>query len=234
MRSGSVIALLAAAALIAPNAAGAAASREDRAFAHAFERYDGRARQIVADPALLAALRARQQASAGCVDAARALAQADRGGSGERDFEAQLFYVVYATDPFLEPLVRAGRDYGAALRRLHLRERTLRSARAVLLVLVDVRLPDQAALGDFCGPLRTWQAAGFAQDDEPAPIKAVAGLLGTQNLTAHRRATLRRAARRMRAVGMSRAARGDLALGGQGISLDPFLRGDQILAALQA
>jgi hypothetical protein len=154
MRSGSVIALLAAAALIAPNAAGAAASREDRAFAHAFERYDARARQIVADPALLAALRARQQASAGCVDAARALAQADRG-SGERDFEAQLFYVLYATVPFLEPLERAGRDYGAALRRLHLRERTLRSARAVLLVLVDVRLPDQAALGDFCGPLRT-------------------------------------------------------------------------------
>jgi hypothetical protein len=48
-------------ALLAPSAARAAATREDRAFAHAFARYDARAGQIVADPALLAALRARQQ-----------------------------------------------------------------------------------------------------------------------------------------------------------------------------
>jgi hypothetical protein len=235
VRSGSAIVVLLCAAIVTlPASAAAKVTAEDRAFAHAFERYDARARQIVADPALLAALRARQQASAGCVDAARALAQADRG-SGERNFEAQFFYTVYANDSFLEPLVRAGRDYGAALRRLHLRERTLRSARAVLLVIDDdVRLPDQAALGDFCGPLRTWQAAGFAQADEPAPIKAVAALLArAQNLTVPRRAIMRRAARRMRAVGMSRAARGNLAMGGQGINL-PSMRGDQILAALQA
>jgi hypothetical protein len=222
------------AALVAPSAARAAATREDRAFAHALERYDARARQIVADPALLAALRARQQARAGCIDAARALAQADRT-SEERDFEAQLFYSFYATDPFVEPLLSAGRDYGAALRRLHLHGATLRSARAVLqLVLVGIKLPAPATLSDFCGPLRAWQAAGFAANAEPRQMTTVvARVFATPSLTTHRRAIMRRAADRMRAAGMSRSVRGDLAQAGNRISVDKFLRGDQILQALQ-
>jgi hypothetical protein len=235
MRSGSVIALLVAVAFVAPSAAGAAATHEDRAFAHAFERYDARARQILADPAPLAALRARQQAGAGCIDAARALAQADHA-SQERDFEAQLFYSFYATDPFVEPLLSAGRDYGAALARLHLHGATLRSARAVLqLVLVGIKLPPAATLSDFCGPLRAWQAAGFAASAEPQQVKAVVtAVFSTPDLTTHRRAIMRRAADRMRAAGMSRSVRGDLAQAGNRISVDAFLRGDQILQALQS
>jgi hypothetical protein len=234
MRRGSVIALLLAVAFVAPSAASAAraaATREDRAFAHAFERYDARTRQIAADPALVAALRARQQTGTGCIDAARALGQT---GDPDYSFEAQLFYTLYVTGPFLEPLERSAHDYRAALRRLHLREPTLRSARAVLLALLSAQLPSQATLSDFCGPLRAWQSAGFAQAAEPAPFTAVERVLRhAPSLTVRRHATMRRVAALMRATGMSRAARSNLSQGGEGVEPGPSLSADPVLQALQ-
>jgi hypothetical protein len=61
----------------------------------------------------------------------------------------------------------------------------------------------------------------------------VARLFATPSLTTHRRAIMRRAADRMRAAGMSRSVRGDLAQGGNRISVDKFLRDDPVLQALQ-
>jgi hypothetical protein len=65
-----------------------------------------------------------------------------------------------------------------------------------------------AALADFCGPLRAWQAAGFAKAAVPAPIKTMSEFIErAPPVTTRRRAVLRRAVVRMRAAGMSRAAR---------------------------
>ena len=74
MRRASCIAGLAiCAALAVPATAAAKVTAQDRAFARAYERYDAAIHKAFADPAPLAAVKARQQAATACLDAASSL-----------------------------------------------------------------------------------------------------------------------------------------------------------------
>jgi hypothetical protein len=226
--------LLCAAILAVPGAASGKVTREDRAFAHAYERFDAAVRAASADPASVAAVHARQQGAAGCVDAARALTEADRRDQGSRTFDALFFYSFYAADPLFDAIVRAEDTYERALKRMHLRNRALRSARAVLILVATVRPPSHDVLADFCGPLRAWQAAGFAKASTPAQVKTMSELVDrAPQLTKRRHATLRRALVRLRAAGMPRRARESFVAGGVDLEIDKLLHGDPILAALE-
>lgn len=236
MRSGSAIAgLLTAAVLVVPAAAGAKVTAEDRAFAHAFERVVAAYRAASADPAALSALHARQQTAVSCIDVARAITDADKHDGTLRSLDALVFYYFHAADPMLDAVVRADTAYIDAVRRMHLRDRTLRSARAVLVLMLDVKPPAHDVLADFCGPLRTWQASGFAERALPAQLRAMRDFVkAVPQLTERRHATLRRALVRMRAAGMPSAVRESFAHGQAELPLDRLLHGDAIVAALGA
>lgn len=88
-------------------------------------------------------------------------------------------------------------------------------------------------LADFCGPLRAWQASGFAEAAPPAQLWAMRDFVkDAPQLTARRHATLRRALVRMRAAGMPRALRESFVQGEVELPLDKLLRGDPIVTAL--
>jgi hypothetical protein len=235
MRCGSLIAGLCVAMLAVPGAASAKVTPEDRAFAHAFERVAAAYRAASADPAALSALHARQQAAAGCLDVAQALAAADKRDETLRSLDALVFYYFHAVDPMLDAVVRADDAYIHEVRRMHLRDRTLRSARAVLVIMLDVKPPAHDVLADFCGPLRAWQASGFAESALPAPFKAMRDFVkAVPQLSTRRHATLRRAVARMRAAGMPLAVRKSFVQGQADLPLDSLLHGDAIVAALGA
>jgi hypothetical protein len=131
--------------------------------------------------------------------------------------------------------VRADDAYIGEVKRMHLRDRTLRSARAVLVLMLDVHPPAHEVLADFCGPLRTWQASGFAERALPPQLGAVSDFVKrAPSLTQRRRAVLERALVRMRAAGMGRATREAFAQGSMDLPLDKLLRGDPVIAALGA
>ncbi len=135
----------------------------------------------------------------------------------------------------LDAVVRADDAYIDEVRRMHLRDRTLRSARAVLVLMLDVKPPAHDVLADFCGPLRAWQASAFGENALPAQMRAMRDFVkAAPDLTERRHATLRRALVRMRAAGMPRAARESFAQGEVELPLDRLLHGDPILAALGA
>jgi len=118
MRRAAVIAaLMGAIALAAPSGAGAEVTQEDRDFAAAVRAYDAAALAVTHDPAILDAVRARQQAATACLDTARALG-ARQDGSG---FVVAIFYTLHVTAPVFAALVPASDGYVRTLRRLRLR-----------------------------------------------------------------------------------------------------------------
>jgi hypothetical protein len=235
VRSGSaIVLLLVTAAFAAPSAAGAKVTREDRAFAHAFEHYDAAARAALANRASLAALHARQKAGAGCVDVVRSVVDADRREHTAHSLDALIFYEFHAIDPFADAANRVNGAYLSTLRRMHLHDPTLRAARAVLILLIGVEPLSHDVLADFCGPMRAWQAAGFAQASRPAQIKAASDLFDrAPKFNERRRATLGKALVRLRAAGMPRAARQSFVQAGQ-VDSDKLLRGDPVLPAFRS
>jgi hypothetical protein len=227
--------LLCTAMLAGPGAASAKVTGEDRAFARAFERLDAAYRAASADPGALSALHARQQTAAGCLDVVRAVADADKRDGTLRTLDALVFYYFHTADPLLDAAVRADDAYIGEVKRMHLRDRTLRSARAVLVLMLDVKPPAHDVLADFCGPLRAWQASGFAEAAPPSQLWAMRDFVkAAPDLTERRHATLRRALVRMRAAGMPRAARESFVQGEPELPLTKLLHGDPILAALGA
>jgi hypothetical protein len=227
--------LLCAAILAVPGAAAAKVTREDRAFAHAFERLAAAYRAASADPAAVSALHNRQQTAMGCLDVAQAITDADQRDRTLRNLDALVFYYFYAADPMLDAIVRADEAYIHEVRRMHLRNRALRSARAVLVLMLDVKPPAHDVLADFCGPLRAWQASGFAERALPPQLQAMRRFVkAAPQLTDRRQATLRRAGLRMRAAGMSLAVRESFVEGGVDLPLNRLLHGDAIEAALGA
>jgi hypothetical protein len=95
--------------------------------------------------------------------------------------------------------------------------------------------PPHDVLADFCGPLRAWQASGFAEAAPPSQLWAMRDFVkDVPQLTARRHATLRRALVRMRAAGMPRSVRESFVQGQAELPLTKLLHGDPIIAALGA
>ena len=82
-------------ALVAPSGAGAAVTQEDRDFAAAVRAYDAATLAVTHDPAILDAVRARQQAATACLDAARSLRAHDESSA----FVGAIFYTLHAIVP---------------------------------------------------------------------------------------------------------------------------------------
>jgi hypothetical protein len=229
-RASCIAGLAICAALAVPATAAAKATAQDRAFARAYERYDAAIHQAFADPAALAAVKARQQAATSCLDAASAL-------GASKDVGAQLaggiVYDFYALQPVLSDVVTPAHRYVHALRRLQLRNRTLRAARTVE-IREWGRLGHAVAdiLGDFCTPLRTWQAAGFTEKGMPAEMDRTLGVLDEAGNTGPAGAkTLKRAVVRLRAAGMPKAVRQSFVGSGPALG-DALLKGDPVLASI--
>jgi hypothetical protein len=229
-RVSFIAGLVLCAALAAPAAAAAKVTPQDRAFARAYERYDAAIDTAFADPAGLAAVKARQQAAAACLDAAGSLGASKDVGA---QLAGVLVYDFYALQPLLSELVTPAHEYVRALRHLHLRDRTLRAARTLELrewgrlghAVSDI-------LSDFCTPLRAWQAAGFSEKGLPAEMDKTLGVLaevGTPGAAG--RKTLRRAAVRLRAAGMPEPVRKRFVGSGPALG-DAVLKGDPVLAAM--
>lgn len=231
MRRASCIAGLAiCAALAAPATAAAKVTAQDRAFARAYERYDAAINATFEDAAGLAAVKSRQQAATACVDVASSL-------GASKDVGAQLggviVYDFYALQPLLSEIVTPAHRYVRALRHLHLGNRTLRAARKVeLREWGRIGHAVNDILGDFCTPLRAWQAAGFSEKGMPAEMDRTLGVLDeVGNTGAAGAKTLRRAAVRLRAAGMPKAVRRGFVGSGPALG-DAVLKGDPMLAAL--
>ena len=151
MRRGAVIALLlSAAALAAPPIAAAEVTQEDRAFAAAVRAYDAATLAVTHDPALLDAVRARQQAATACLDTARALSARRDDGT---EFAAATFYGLHVLQPLNAAYLPAAARYTDALHAMRLRNPVLRSARAVILLSVRSVHALAGTAADSCGPL---------------------------------------------------------------------------------
>jgi hypothetical protein len=162
-------------------------------------------------------------------------AAADKRDQTLRSLDALIFSYFHAADPMLDAVVRADDAYIGEVKRMHRQGRTLRSARAVLVLMLDVQPPAHEVLADFCGPLRTWQASGFAEGALPSQLEAMSDFVKrAPSLTTRRRAVLQRALVRMRAAGMGRATGEAFAQGSVDLPLDKLLRGDAVIAALGA
>jgi hypothetical protein len=228
MRRGVVIAVvLGAAALAGPSSAAAEVTQEDRDFAAAVKTFDAETLAVTHDPAILDALRARQQAAAACVDTARALG-ARRDGSA---IVGELFYTLHVIAPAFVALGPPSDRYAHALRALRLRSPVLRSARAVQLLSVRSAHAFAGVAADFCGPLRAWQDARF--DTIPAPIEAaVVAFRSAPSQEEEHTTKLRRASVRLRAVGVRLAVRERFVGVRSALDLDPMFKGDPVDAAL--
>jgi hypothetical protein len=229
-RASCIAGLVCCAALLAPATAAAKVTAQDRAFARAYERYDAAIHKAFADPAALAAVKARQQAATACLDAASSLGATKDVGS---QLAGAIVYDFYALQPLLAEIVTPAHRYVRALRHLHLRNRTLRAARTVELKEWG-RLGHAVAdiLGDFCAPLRAWQAAGFTEKSMPAEMDRTLGVLDEAGNTGVAGAkTLRRAVVRLRAAGMPKTVRQSFVGSGPALG-DALLKGDPVLAAM--
>jgi hypothetical protein len=223
--------VLGAAALAAPSGAAAKVTQEDRAFAGAVRDFDAEMLAVTHDPAVLDAVRARQQAATACLDTARSLG-ARRDGSG---FIGATFYTLHAIAPIFAAAVAPADRYASALRGLRLRNSVLRSARAVQLLNVRSVGAFARTTADFCGPLGTWQDARFDLHAIPAPIDAaVAAFRSAPAQDERRTAKLRRASVRLRAAGVRLAVRERFVGVRSALDAATLLRGDQVLAALNA
>lgn len=232
MKRGAVIAaVLGAAALSGPSSVAAKVTQEDRDFARVVRAFDAETVAIARDPALPAAIQARQQAATACLDAARSLG-ARRDGSGVL---GDVFYTLHTVAPFFAATQPAVDRYAHALRRLRLHNPVLRSARASELLISLSNRAFAGVLPDFCGSLRTWQDAHFDLNATPAPILAAqqafdSGPVMSEELTTK----LRRASVRLRAVGVRLAVRERFVGLRNLLHLDAILEGDQVDAALGA
>jgi hypothetical protein len=230
MKRGAVIAaVVSTAALVGASSAAAEVTQEDREFAAAVRTFDAQTLAVTRDPAVLAAMRARQQAATACLDAARSLG-ARRDGSA---FVGEIFYTLHVIAPAFVALWPPTGHYVHALRALRLRNPVLRSARAVQLLSARSAGRFAGVAADFCGPLRAWQDARF--DTIPQPIAtAVAAFRSAPEQDDERTAKLRRAAVRLRAVGVRLAVRERFVGVRSALDLDPLFKGDQVDAALGA
>jgi hypothetical protein len=174
-------------------------------------------------------VRARQQAATACLDVARSLGATHTGAQ----LSAIIVYDAYAIQPLLAEVVAPARRYVRDLRHLRLRDRTLRSARAV-------EVHEWGGLGraaggiltDFCGPLRAWQSAGFTENGLPSEMDGtLRAATDVGNLTPGGKAKLERAAVRLRAAGVPRAVRGRFVDSGPDAS-ETVLKDDPVLAAI--
>jgi hypothetical protein len=212
-----------------PAGATAKVTAEDRAFARAVERYDAAVDVVFNDPAALAAVRARQQSATACLDTATSLGATHSGAQ----LAGLIVYQLYAIQPLVAELVSPAHRYVRGLRRLHLHNRTLRSARAVEVhewgALSHVA---DAVLADFCSPMRAWQSAGFAKQALPPEMDRTLGVAADAgNPPPGGEAKLKRAAIRLRAAGVPRAVRARFVASGPDAS-KPILKGDPVLPAI--
>jgi hypothetical protein len=228
MRRGVVIAVvLSAATLAAPSGAAGEVTHEDRAFAAAVKAFDAATLTATHDPAVLDAIRARQQAATTCLDAARGIR---RNASA---FLGAMFYTLHVLAPFAATLAPAADRYAHTLRSLRLRNPVLRSARAVQLLSVRSVGDFARTDPDFCGPLSAWQAARFDAHAIPAPIDAaVAAFRRAPAFDDQHAAKLRRASVRLRAAGVRLAVRERFVGKRDPLNTDAIFKDDQMLAAL--
>jgi hypothetical protein len=218
-------------ALAGPSSAAAKVTQEDCDFARVVKAFDAESVGIAHDPALLAAIHARQQAATACLDAARSLG-ARRDGSG---LLGDVFYTFHAIAPFFVATQPAADRYSHALRRLRLHNPVLRSARALQLLGGRSDRAFGGVSADFCGPLRTWQVARFDLGAIPASIAAaVAAFRNAPEQTDERTTKLRRASVRLRAVGVRLAVRERFVGLRSLLNVEAILKGDQVEAALGA
>jgi hypothetical protein len=230
MKRGAVIAVvLGAAALSGPSSAAAKVTQEDRDFARVVKAFDAESVAVAHDPALLAAIQARQQAATACLDTARSLG-ARRDGSGVL---GDVFYTLHTIAPFFAATQPAADRYAIALRRLRLHNPVLRSARALELQGGLSNRAFARVSPDFCGPLRTWRDARFDLSAIPAPILAAEQAFDSGPVVSEERTTkLRRASVRLRAVGVRLAVRERFVGLRSLLHLDAILEGDRVHAAL--
>jgi hypothetical protein len=233
VRRASFVALPLLAICAAPAAPAGAAARvtaQDRGFARAAERWDAAVGQAFKDPAALAAVRERQQAATACLDVAQSLGASQDGGA---QLATIVVYDLYALQPVAADLVAPTQRYVRSLRHLHLHAGALRSARSVVIhEWGHIGHAAGAILSDFCTPLRAWQAAGYSEKGLPPEMdRTLDAANESGNQEPGDEAKLKRAAKRLRAAGMSRAVRARFVSSGPDTG-DTLLKDDPVLAAL--
>ena len=160
-----------------------------------FAAYRLRVKVLAQQDAILAKL----EVSLDALDDARC-DQAVRAAPDDRALEVVLVALLVIIAPGYDPVRPALDTFLAELEAIPVADPILRSGRAGWRSEVDLirRLP---SLPDPCGTLQTWQRAGYADSASPIVVEAVLnpGLLAAED-------KLARAARRMRALGVSAGA----------------------------
>jgi hypothetical protein len=194
MRSAAALAavftlLLAAPAAAKPDREGA------RAFAAATKQFK---RDVLAQKSAIETGVLRLERDPLCDDAIRHVPIAD-GPFGA----ATALLLVYSIEAQVQPIAAAVTDYSATLDGIRLRDRRLRSARAVFRSQARVIRTLQAPPADICTQLGAWRDRGYPTAGAPKlDDPALAALFASGDDSAAKK--IARAARRLRALGVSR------------------------------